>query len=218
MYRLFFPAQLLKKIENRGAREDTGISAFLSDVKFKQLPSRYQKAIAQAVTLFHFLKNKDDVSFAPVFTSLLGPMDEAARGMLLRELKDDVPADRVKQYEFFRPNLTNLPTGEANFHVRQATNLERTLVDQNGLTPIGLLRWCLNYVRTTRRKVGGVFEAVRNRFADVSQTDLFSVIDAIYSFRNEYIAHQDRELSDLELAKKALIQWASGLHRIWSCR
>ena len=98
------------------------------------------------------------------------------------------------------------------------TDIERTLVDQNGLMPIGLLCWCLNYVRTTRRKVGGVFEVVRNRFADVSQTDLFSVIDAIYSFRNEYIAHQDRELSDLELAKKALIQWANGLHRIWSCR
>ena len=91
-------------------KEDTGISAFLSDVKFKQLPSRYQKAIVQAVTLFHFLKNKDDVSFAPVFTPLLGPMDEAARGMLLRELKDDVPAGRVEQHEFFRPNLTNLPT------------------------------------------------------------------------------------------------------------
>ena len=110
------------------------------------------------------------------------------------------------------------PHEEPNFHVRQATNLERTLVDQNGLMPIGLLCWCLNYVRTTRRKVGGVFEVVRARFADVSQTDLFSVIDAIYSFRNEYIAHQDRELSDLELAKKALVQWASGLHRIWSCR
>jgi len=98
------------------------------------------------------------------------------------------------------------------------TDIERTLVDQNGLMPIGLLCWCLNYVRTTRRKVGGVFEVVRNRFADVSQTDLFSVIDAIYSFRNEYIAHQDQELSDLELAKKALIQWANGLHRIWICR
>ena len=69
-----------------------------------------------------------------------------------------------------------------------------------------------------RRKVGGIFELVRNRFADVSQTGLFSVIDAIYSFRNEYIAHQDRELSGLELAKQALIQWANGLRRIWSCR
>ncbi len=199
-------------------KENTGVSVFLSDVKFKQLPSRYQKAIDQAVTLFHFLKKKKDVSFAPVFTPLLGPMDEAARGMLLRKLKDDVPADRVTQYEFFRPNLADLPTGESNFHIRQAKNLERTLVDQNGLMPIGLLRWCLNYAGTTRRKIGGVFEVVRNRFAHVSQTDLFPVIDAIYSFRNEYIAHQDQELSELELAKKALIQWVNGLYKIWDLR
>ena len=30
-------------------------------------------------------------------------------------------------------------------------------------------------------------------------------------------AHQDRELSDPELTEQALIQWTSGLHRIWSC-
>jgi len=59
---------------------------------------------------------------------------------------------------------------------------------------------------------------VRNRFADVSQTDLFSVIDAIYSFRNEYIAHQDRELSDIELAELSLKEWANGLYKIWSLR
>ena len=145
-------------------------------------------------------------------------IDEAARGMILRELKDDVPATRSEQYAFFHPDLTDLPTGEANFHKRQATNLERTLVDQNGLMPIGLLRWCLDYTRTTKREIGGVFEVVRTRFVDVLQTDLFSSIDAIYSFQNEYVAHQDRELSDPKLVKQALIQWASGLHRIWSCR
>ena len=197
---------------------DAQVSVFLSIDSLKELPSRYQKAVEQAVTLYYFLKNKDDVSFAPVFTPLLGPMDEAARGMILRELKDEVPADRSDQYAFFHPDLTDLPTGETNFHKRQATNLERTLVDRNGLMPIGLLRWCLDYARTTRRKIGGVFEVVRTRFADVSRTELFSMIDAIYSFRNEYVAHQPRELSDPELAKQALIQWANGLHQIWSCR
>ena len=193
------------------------ISTFLSINSFKELPSRYQKAVGQAVALYHFLRNKDDVSFAPIFTPLLGPMDEAARGMILRELKDCVPADRFQQYTFFHPDLTDLPSGEANFHMRQATNLERTLVDQNGLMPIGLLRWCLDYTSTTQRKIGGVFEVVCTRFLDLSQTDLFSVIDAIYNFRNEYVAHQDRELSDQELAKQALIQWANGIHQIWSC-
>jgi type III restriction enzyme len=199
-------------------RGESQISVFLSINSFKELPSRYQKAVEQAVALYHFLKNKNEVSFAPVFTPPLGPLDEAARGMILRELKDVIPADRSEQYAFFHPDLTDLPTGEANYHKRQATNLERTLMDQNGLMPIGLLRWCLDYVRITRRKIGGVFEVVCARFADVSQSNLYAVIDAIYSFRNEYVAHQDRELSDPELAKEALQEWARGLHRIWSCR
>jgi hypothetical protein len=147
---------------------ETQISVFLSINSFRELPSRYQKAVEQAVALYHFLKNKDDVSFAPVFTPLLGPLDEAARGMILRELKGYVLADRSEQNAFFHPDLTDLPTGEANFHKRRATNLERTLVDQNGLMPIGLLCWCLDYVQTTRRKTGGIFEVVRTRFADVS--------------------------------------------------
>ena len=199
-------------------KEDAGISAFIPLDNFKELPSRYPKAVQQAVALYQFLQNKEDISFAPVFTPFLGPMDEAAKGMILRELKDDVPVDGTRQYEFFHPDLTDLPTGEANFHHRQAKNLERTLVDQNGLMPIGLLHWSLDYVRTTRRKTGGVFESIRTRFADVSQTDLPTMIGRIYTFRNEYIAHQDRELSDPELAKQALIQWADGLYRIWSCR
>ncbi|MFC1816459.1 restriction endonuclease subunit R, partial [Thermodesulfobacteriota bacterium] len=199
-------------------KEDTNVSAFLADIKFKQLPSRYQKAIAQAVTLFHFLKKKEDVSFAPIFTPLLGPLDEAARGMILRNMQDVVPAKRDKQYEFFHPDLSELPTGEANFHQRQAKNLERTLVDKNGLMPIGLLRWILDYSKSTRRKISGVFEAVRIQLADVSQTDLVSVLDSIYNFRNEYIAHQDRELSDIELAGRSLKEWANGLYKIWTCR
>jgi type III restriction enzyme len=91
-------------------------------------------------------------------------------------------------------------------------------VDQNGLMPIGLLRWCLNYASNTRRKVGGVFEVVRTKFADVSPTGLSSAINSIYTFRNKYIAHQDRELSDIELAGQSLKEWANGLYDIWSCR
>ena len=164
-------------------KKDIGISAFLSDDKFQQLPSRYQKAIAQAVTLFYFLQNKEDVSFASVFTPLLGPMDEAARGFILRNMLNAVPAEHV---------------------------------DNNGLMPIGLLCWLLDCAKSTRRKVRSVFEAVRIQFVDVSQTDLVSVIDSIYNFRNEYIAFQDRELSDIDLAGQSLKEWANGLYGIWS--
>jgi type III restriction enzyme len=198
--------------------KESGIFAFFAEEKFTALPTRYQKAIEQANNLYQFLEKKEDVSFAPVFTPFLGPMDEAAKGLLLRMLQDDVPADRGIQYDYFHPDLSDLPTSEVNFYQRQAKNLERTLVDQNGLMPIGLLRWCLDDTRTTRRNIEGVFKSVRNRFADIAQTDLFSAIDSIYTFRNEYIAHQDRELSDTELAGRSLKEWANGLYKIWSLR
>jgi type III restriction enzyme len=177
----------------------------------------YQKAVQQAVTLYQFLRNKEDASLAPVFTPLLGPLDEAARGLILRRLQDHVPADRKLQREFFRPEMEALPTGEANYHKRQASNLERTLIDQNGLMPIGLLRWCLDYVQT-RRRIGGVFEAVRKSFDGISNPDLFSIVNNIYQFRNEYIAHQDRELTDPVLANEALGVWSKGLFAIWNER
>lgn len=106
-------------------------------------------------------------------------------------------------------------TPKDDAHRRSGGNLRRTLVDQNGLVPIGLLRWCLKYSRESRRNVGGVFRAVRRRFARASGTDLDEIVDRIYSFRNEYIAHQAQELSDEQLTQRALTEWLSGLHRLW---
>jgi type III restriction enzyme len=37
----------------------------------------------------------------------------------------------------------------------------------------------------------------------------------IYSFRNEYIAHQEKELVDREMARQAMTDWILGLRRIW---
>ena len=41
--------------------------------------------------LFRFLENKEGMNYAPVFNALLGSVDEAARGVLLRRLEQDVP-------------------------------------------------------------------------------------------------------------------------------
>jgi type III restriction enzyme len=218
--------QLLKEIEEAQLSLPFGetISEEIPDIEtiiplneFSVLPSRYKKAVQQAISLYQFLGNKEDASLAPVFTPLLGPLDEAARGLILRRLQDQVPSDRRLQKEFFRPELNDLPTGEANYHMKQASNLERTLIDQSGLMPIGLLKWCLGYANT-RRRIGGVFDVVRKSFKEISNPDLFSVVDSIYQFRNEYIAHQDRELSDSTVARDALKLWTRGLFSIWNER
>ncbi|MBN2061150.1 MAG: DEAD/DEAH box helicase family protein, partial [Deltaproteobacteria bacterium] len=210
-------AQLSLPFGETVSKEITEMETIIPLSELNALPSRYKKAVQQAMSLYQFLRNKEDASLAPVFTPLLGPLDEAARGLILRRLQDQVPSDRKLQREFFRPEMDELPTGEANYHKRQASNLERTLIDQNGLMPIGLLRWCLDYVQTHRR-IGGVFEAVRKSFEDISKPEFFSVVDSIYQFRNEYIAHQDRELSDSNIAKDALKLWTKGLFYIWNER
>ncbi|MFA4915557.1 MAG: DEAD/DEAH box helicase family protein [Syntrophales bacterium] len=206
--------QLTLPFGEAGSVEES-IGDFIPPDEFECLPSRYQKGIEQAVTLFRFLERKTDVSYAPVFTPLLGPLDEAARGVILRFIGPDVPEDRQNRKAFFEPDLSHLPANEVSYHQRQGNNLRRTLMDNNGLMPIGLLRWCLDYAHHSQRMVGGVFQSVKMCFAKTAEAGLFEVIDHIYAFRNEYIAHQDRELSNTDLARQALAEWIQGLYGIW---
>ncbi|MBF0564530.1 MAG: hypothetical protein HQK89_04750 [Nitrospirae bacterium] len=42
------------------------------------------------------------------------------------------------------------------------------------------------------------------------------VVNEINAFRNTYIAHVEKELTDVEKAKKGLISWVVGLYRIYT--
>jgi hypothetical protein len=148
--------------------------------------------------------------------SLLGPLDDAARGVVIGLLGPEVPVDREAQRAFFAPDLGALPPGEADTHQNYGRNLRQTVVDHTGMMPIGLLNWCLRYAGRSQRNVGGVFAVVKSRFAPLAQTDLPVKVGQIYGFRNQYVAHQDMELTDVELARHNLKDWAVGLHRIWS--
>jgi hypothetical protein len=41
------------------------------------------------------------------------------------------------------------------------------------------------------------------------------LVSSINTFRNDYVAHQEKELNESGLARKALREWTSGLRRIW---
>jgi type III restriction enzyme len=87
-------------------------------------------------------------------------------------------------------------------------------VDHNGMSPIGLLRWCLQHTREVAAPVGGVFAEVKASFSGVSEDD-YKLVSRINTFRNDYIAHQNKELTDATAAQKSLAEWISGLGRIW---
>jgi len=106
---------------------DERIGEFIADADFTALPPAHQKMVRQAVSLFRFLENKSGQSFAPVFTPLLGPLDEASKAVLLARLGLDIPAEREAQRGFFDPDLGALAKKDAEMCKRRGSDLKRTL-------------------------------------------------------------------------------------------
>jgi len=100
---------------------------------------------------------------------------------------------------------------DESFHKRQAINLRRTLLENDGIMPIGLLKWCLEYAKSPKVPPGGIFSAIKTKFEVAEKESILDTVDKIYSFRNEYIAHQEKELEDASIAKQAMNDWIKGL-------
>jgi type III restriction enzyme len=207
--------QLALAFEEPTSAEAAGVDAFVSRETLQKLPTRYQKAIEQAVVLFRFLEKKKDVSFSPVFTSLLGPLDEAARGLILDALLPYVPKTAQEQKAFFDPYYKNLHEKDQLWLKRHASNLKRTLIDRNGLWPSGLLQFCLDYALNSKDEVGGVFEAVKEAFVSFAKESLLQTVGQVTDFRNKYVAHQETELIDVKISSDGLKMWIAGLVRLY---
>ncbi len=192
----------------------TGIDEFINSTQLEKLPSRYKKSIEQAVTLFQFTEKKEGMSFAPVFTSLLGPLDESAKGLISDLLLPLMPSVPAEQKIFFTPYYGGVNKGTTDWLKMNAKNLEKTLVFKNGLMPIGLLKFCLEYSQGDY-KIGGVFEAVKRCFSKFNESDLYDTVKNIYDFRNTYIAHQEKDLTDISTVRKGLTGWIIGIYKIY---
>ncbi len=194
---------------------ETDLSRFIAHENLTSLPSRYRKAIEHAVTLYRFMEKKIGMSFAPAFTALLGPLDEAAKGMILERLLPDVPASSIEQADYFNPYYGKLPPKDVQWLRNHANNLKRTLIYRNGLMPLSLLSFCLEYGQSADHPVGGVFTSIRKRFSPLDGPEFHKLIDELRDFRNTYVAHQEKDLTDREQARTALSQWIEGLLRIY---
>jgi type III restriction enzyme len=100
--------------------------------------------------LFRFFENKEGMNYAPVFNPLLGSLDEAARGLLVRRLQPAMPAKAPDQKTWLDPYLREVDRRMQNHYQNMAQNLKRTLVFNNGIMPLGLLRSCMEYALNSR--------------------------------------------------------------------
>ncbi len=187
------------------------VTKVVDEADLEALPPRYRAAAEQAVELFQFLRTKQAVRYSPVFTPLLGSIDEACRGLLKRRLQNDVPAEADEQKRWFNPDLPGMKAGTARDLENLAHNLKKTVVESAGLSPVGTLRHTLDFASNTSYNLAGVFEAIRKRFAVDGGKDLFEAVQKVNSFRNTYIAHQVKELTDAELAEEQLKIWVKTL-------
>ena len=186
----------------------------VDDATLAALPPRYRKAVEQATMLFRFFENKEGMNYAPVFNALLGSVDEAARGLIVRRLEQDVPKSVDDQKVWFDPYVRDVDSRMQTHYRNTAQNLKRTLVFKNGISPLGLLRSCLDFALNDNAKLGGVFDATRLRFRLTGARDLLSKVTKINDFRNTFVAHQERELTDPGKAEAALKEWIGGLRAI----
>ena len=179
------------------------------------LPERYRKASEQAISVFRFLENKKEINYGQVFQAMLGSIDEACRGLILKRLLPLTPDIPQQQNAWFYPYVDNLGRGKAQYYTSLAKNLKKTLVFRNGFSPLGLLRNCIDYALNDNTKITGVFEAIKNTFKVKGATDLLTVVTNINDFRNTYVAHQEKELTDVNLTREQLEKWIAGLYYIY---
>lgn len=126
-----------------------------------------------------------------------------------------MPGAPVEHKDFFEPYYGTLKKGDIDWLKKYANNLKRTLVFKNGLWPSGLLLFCLEYSRTSKYNVGGVFDAIKQSFSKFNETNLYDTVKAMTDFRNTYVAHQDKELTDINTAREGLAHWVQGLYKVY---
>jgi type III restriction enzyme len=178
----------------------------------KYLPNRYKDAVIQAGELAKFLSNKEKANYAPAFTALLGPVDDVCTRVIEKQLLDYLPETTEEQKEWFRPEFTSgIERGEKKRFEQMAYNLKRTLVFGNGLSPTGLLRGCLQYAIEGTPILSGVFDAVLEQFDFQGAEHMLEAIAELNDFRNHFVAHQEGELKDYEVAMAQLKHWVNVL-------
>ncbi|HQO21043.1 MAG TPA: DEAD/DEAH box helicase family protein [Acidobacteriota bacterium] len=185
---------------------------FLSDEEFGKLPPRHRKGIEEAIALVRFYEKKPGSNLSPIFTALLGAVDSACEALIFKTMAGLVPVTAVDQRLFFESYYGNLPPKEIEYYRSKAVNLRRTLVYRKGLSPLGLLCFCLDYAQDDNvPELKGVFDAVKKGFAPFKDGGLYAAVKGMNDFRNQYVAHQEKELTDLETAKNGLRAWIRGL-------
>lgn len=183
------------------------LPAFIDQDTMDSLPEVARKAAEESILMFEFLAKRDGVNLAPAFVALLGPLDNAAKAMVVRRLGPLVPGLPADQRAWFEPYIAGRADRPPDHYKRMAQNLRKTLLFSSGLMPMGMARDCLDYALNDSTKIPGVFESIKQVFRFTGGRKVLEELTAVYDFRNQHVAHQEIALTDLKPAGIALGRW-----------
>ncbi len=179
---------------------------FIPDADFEKLPSLFQQNIQQAVMLFRFTEQKENMSFAASFTPLLGCLEKGSTALLIDRMNPLIPVAKKEQEDFFKPDLSDLSKSDAKHYIDEFRKLERTLIFKTPISPMGHLKFALE-VGLKSNRTQPIFVALNTAFGHSSGGSLYSVLNPVYIFRNKYIAHQEQDFVAKDLARGQLHDW-----------
>ena len=122
-----------------------------------------------------------------------------------------MPAKVPDQKTWFEPYLRDTDRRMQPHFEKMAQKLKSTLVFNNGIMPLGLLRDCMEYALNDNTKIDGVFQVVKVKFKVAGAREMLATVTRIYEFRNTRVAHQEKEITDPKEAQQHLVGWIKGL-------
>ena len=118
-----------------------------------------------------------------------------------------LPAGREDQDNWFEPYLGNVDHKNRERYEKMAKNLKRGLVYGNPHSVIGLVCSCLDFALNDSAKIEGVFKATHDAFRFTGARNLLARMTSANEFRNTYVAHHQKDLTDKNMAGQNLKQW-----------
>jgi type III restriction enzyme len=104
-----------------------------------------------------------------------------------------------------------VPHRELRHFQNMAASLKKALVYGSVHSAIGLTRSCLDHAVQGAPALGGVFASVRKAFAVPDAAGHLKRISEVNDFRNTYVAHHEKPLTDRTAVETNLRGWAAVL-------
>lgn len=111
-----------------------------------------------------FFEKKAGTNYAPAFASLLGVIDEVAKGLVIQKLNGAMPTTTPEQKSWFEPYLGKTDAKTHRHYQEIARNLQKTLVYRTSIPPLGLLRNCFDFALNDKNALSGVFDTISDEF------------------------------------------------------